>query len=278
MKEKILVLGANGMLGSVVVKYLKNVKFKVIALERKDFSILNNKVSDLEKYITKDVSTIINCAGIVKPRIRKEITKEIFQINGLFPLQLADFVKELEYKNYWIQLIHVSTDCVFTGNSEVNYDKDSFPDAEDVYGLSKIVGEHCKNSAMVLRTSIIGEEKNNKYSLLEWAKSQAGKEVEGWTTHTWSGVTTLQFAKFIGWIIKENQFCVGLHHYSGDPINKYELLKTINDVYKLNLNVKEIEGTPCNRILTPETTVFKFFTPPIKEQLEDLRRFFKKWM
>lgn len=277
MSEKILVLGTSGMLGSVVFKYLEKSGHNVEAITKDMFNIYD-RIEVLENFISKDVTYIVNCVGIIKPRADKIPVQETIKVNSLFPLQLSDLLTNLRQKNIYAHLIHISTDCVFTG-SLGNYSNLHFSDAEDLYGISKAVGEYCKYKARVIRTSIIGEEKNNKYSLLEWAKSQAGTKVQGWSNHIWSGVTTLQLAKFISGSIYSKQFFPGIYHYVGDPINKFELLKIINEVYDLNLNIQNIYmNDSCDRSLAPETEKFICRIPPLKEQLIELKEFFEKWM
>ena len=118
---------------------------------------------------------------------------------------------------------------------------------------------------------------NNQYSLLEWAKKNAGKEVSGWTDHMWSGVTTLQLVKFIENCIDDNYCDEGLTQYASTPINKWTLLHFINDVYKLDMKIKKVNsGVPCDRSLEPTNEAFE--APAILAQLYELQEFFERWM
>jgi dTDP-4-dehydrorhamnose reductase len=268
MKEHILVIGSNGMLGSVVSRYLSNA-FDVTGTTSDDFNILNDSLDKLKPFIKDNTFSVINCAGVIKPRIQFYEIKDVFKINSLFPIQLSQWLDKLVPH---VGMIHISTDCVFTGKTG-NYDVNDIPDATDLYGMSKILGESCTNRAQVIRTSIIGEELNNKYSLIEWAKSEAGNEVSGWTDHIWSGVTTLQLAKFIKESLENNWVYSELIHYASEPINKYKLLKLINKTYNLNLTVHKIDsGNPCNRSLYVYDKTM--LAPSLQDQLVELKEFF----
>ncbi len=278
MKQKIIVLGSTGMLGSVVSKYLALKDYNVKALTRKELDIESqNAVYELKDMVEKDTAYIINCAGAIKPRISNMCTEEeTLAINSAFPIKIAGMIRALSTRNYPVRFIHISTDCVFTGDTAGKYQVEDIPDSEDMYGLSKFLGEACKVAALVIRTSIIGEEIRNKYSLLEWMKSMKGEHVHGWTDHIWSGVTTLQLAKFIEKTIDQDTFHTGLIQYAGKPINKYELLKAINRIYNLDIDVHEDEeGALCDRSLELDVFATDEKVPSIITQLIELKKFFE---
>lgn len=271
MKKKIVIFGGSGMLGYVVAKYFSEY-YEVVAPTSDEFNILNTPINEVEKFLTDDVLAVINCAGIVKPRIQFYEKEDVFKINSWFPIQLSKIVQQ-KYLDF--PLIHISTDCVFTGNNGP-YMEEALQDSLDIYGMSKAIGESCVKDGIVIRTSIIGEELKNKYSLLEWAISQVGKEVSGWTDHIWSGVTTLELAKFIHTVIKNKWKDTGeIIHYASAPINKYELLKLISKVYDLQLKInKTTSGIPCNRSLVPLSE--EFLAPDLELQLNQMREFFNE--
>lgn len=265
----IIVLGANGMLGNTLAKYLQE-SYSVTEITSKDFNVLVNSIFDFTRFIQADTELVINCIGIIKPRIKNYTTEEIFKVNSIFPLQLSNYLNKY-FKH--INMIHISTDCVFSGNKG-NYKKDDLPDADDIYGISKILGEACACNSTVIRTSIIGEEINNKYSLLEWAKSQKGKTINGWNNHVWSGVTTLELAHYIQYKIDNLQ--KGLIQLASTPITKYELLQLINDIYELNLNINKTESAEkCDRSLICSDE--NYFVPSLRLQLIRLKTFFQKY-
>jgi len=267
--KKIIVLGSSGMLGNTVFAYLKNKeKYEVKDISRDQFDIVTDSIDKLKFIFEQNVSYVINCAGIIKPRIKTMPVEEVFQVNSRFPIQLSKFIYYLNHKGHNIKLIHISTDCVFTGKIG-KYSSEDFPDSLDIYGLSKSLGEACSSNATVIRTSIIGEEINNKYSLLEWAKSKASQEVKGWTDHTWSGVTTLQLAKFIYERIEQGLIYNDLLQYASKPCTKFRLLHMINDAYNLNLKIiQEESGNPCDRSLVPDVEA-----PSLLHQLFELKTF-----
>lgn len=232
--EKILVTGSTGMLGYAVSSYFKSKSYDVIEITRNEFDIANDPMDKFEKFLD-GIEVVINCAGVIKPTISKNTIENVLRINSIFPRNLA---KVCNIKD--IKCFHITTDCVYSGKKG-NYTENDYFDAEDLYGLSKNAGE--TKDCMTLRTSIIGEEKGNKRSLLEWAKSQEGKEVNGFTNHLWNGVTTLYLAEIIENILKNNLYQKGIFHiHSPNTVNKYELLQIFNEVYNLKLKINPVEA------------------------------------
>ena len=184
---KLTVFGANGMLGHTVCEYFKSKGNEVIKVTRSNFDIAKEPHQKSEEFI-KNSDLVINCAGVIKPRIKDMTIEDVLRVNSVFPHNLAKVCS-----NQNIKMIHITTDCVYTGNKG-NYNEDDLFDADDIYGLTKNAGEP-GNNCMVLRTSILGEENGQSRSLLEWVKSQKGKEVNGYTNHFWNGVTTLYLAE-----------------------------------------------------------------------------------
>ena len=168
-------------------------------------------------------------------------------------------------------MIHVTTDCVFSGK-EGKYNEKSIHDEINDYGMSKSLGELCK--ATIIRTSIIGEEVNNKRSLLEWVKSNSGKEINGYENHYWNGVTCLQLAKIVNEIINTGNYWNGVRHiFSPRSVSKYELVTIINDIYNLKIKI--------NKFKTPEsvnktiTSIYEnmFTIPDLQKQIEELNKY-----
>ena len=234
---KIFIFGSNGMLGNYVKLYLSK-SYEIIALTRKDYDISNLSIDSLSqlllnKNIQKD-DIIINCAGII-PQASKQRTLDTrlyFQVNSLFPVILSQVCQKFETK-----MIHITTDCVFSGKTG-NYDENSIHDEINDYGMSKSLGELCK--ATIIRTSIIGEEINNKRSLLEWIKSNKNNTINGYINHFWNGITCLELSKIIFKIINKNLYWSGIRHiYSPRSVTKYELAIIINDIYNLNITINK---------------------------------------
>lgn len=237
------------MLGNYIKSYLSK-SYEIIPLTRKDYDISNLSIDSLSQFLlNKKIQKndiIINCAGVI-PQASKQRTldtKLYFQVNSLFPVILSQLCEKFETK-----MIHITTDCVFSGKTG-NYDENSVHDEINDYGMSKSLGELCK--ATIIRTSIIGEEINNKRSLLEWVKSNKDKTIKGFTNHHWNGVTCLQLAKIIKKIIDENLYWVGIRHfYSPRNVTKYKLVTIINNIYNLNATLNEYKtDETINKTLT----------------------------
>lgn len=269
---KIIVLGSTGMLGNYVEKYLKK-KYNVISLNRDklDASDVNyNKLKSIlvECEVNKD-DVVINCIGTIKPRVDQLGDLNAILVNSVFPRQLSEVSKELNFK-----IIHPTTDCVYTG-SKGNYNEDDVYDVNDVYGMSKAMGE--VNDVCVVRTSIIGEEINNGRSLVEWVKSESGNSIFGYTNHFWNGVTCLQFAKICDHIISKNLFWEGIRHLHSNKLNKFELVSLINEVYSLGIKIskKETESI-CDRSMTSKFKFEDFNIPLLRQQISEMKEFYKE--
>tara|TARA_R110000772_G_scaffold249530_1_gene363773 strand:- start:14961 stop:15842 length:882 start_codon:yes stop_codon:yes gene_type:complete len=293
MKKNILVIGKTGMLGSQVFSYLsQNPEFEVYGTTRdsNDWSentiyfnadcnfIQEEKISKLitqstgKDYKDYKYDYVINCIGVIKPYSEKNKAQTIF-LNSLFPAMLS---KACDKEG--IKMLHISTDCVFDGDPhdscmsspDNKYDENSPISAQDLYGQSKALGEN--NSGMTLRTSIIGEELDHKVSLLEWLKSQKGKEVNGFMTHYWQGLTTKQLSKSIEKIINLDLYNQGIHNiHSPFHVTKRELVRLIDAKFNLCLKVKETYPLPCDRTLSSVKYLCgNLNIPKIEDQIKDL--------
>lgn len=251
---KILLFGANGMLGKYVHKILCRSNNCIISMTRKDFNIDIDNVDDIN---LENIDVVINCAGII-PQKENNLRKFI-RVNSIFPNLLNEKCKMNN-----IKFIHITTDCVFSGKKG-NYDENDIHDENSPYGISKSCGE--PKDACIIRTSIIGENETSE-SLLEWAKSQKNQKIKGYTNHFWNGVTCFQLAEIINEIISKNLYWTGVRHiFSNQILTKYELLKIINDVYNLNLKIEPYKTSlEINRSL--KTNFQNFKIPPILEQIK----------
>ena len=246
---KIFIFGSNGMLGNYLTQYLSS-SFEVIPITRgeidltKDFSLIE------EKYQFNENDVIINASGIIKQR--DYCSDELIKVNSLFPHFLSTL---------GCNVIHITTDCVFSGK-EGSYTEESYHDCIDDYGKSKSLGE-CEDLT-IIRTSIIGEEVENKKSLIEWVKSNKNTNVNGYLNHFWNGVTCLELSKQIEKIIKTNTYWKGVRHYfSPDTVSKYQLVSYINEIYKLNNTINPVMSEYCDRSLNSN------YKSPIKKQIKN---------
>lgn len=267
--EKIAVLGARGMLGYAVREYFGRRGYLLRPITRDEFDVAKDTIEKLGELIG-DCDVVINCAGVIKPRIAATPVEDILRVNAIFPRNLATLCRRLKQKCF-----HITTDCVYRG-ARGRYTEEDFFDAEDVYGLSKNAGEpsHC----MVLRTSIIGEERGQSRSLVEWARSQSGRRVNGFTNHFWNGVTTVYLAEVVETILQKGYYSEGLFHlHSPDSVSKKELLELLDEIYELNLVITPTEGPQyCDRTLASIKPLSKrCCTKTIRQQVVEMRNFFE---
>jgi dTDP-4-dehydrorhamnose reductase len=209
--------------------------------------IANVAADDLDS-IRRAIETVkpdvvINAIGIIKqlPDSKNVITT--LTVNSIFPHRLAELGEEFGFK-----LITISTDCVFSG-SRGNYSEDDVPDATDLYGKSKNFGEVIGDNCLTLRTSIIGHELGTAHSLIDWFLSNRGGKVKGFANAIYSGFPTIVFAAIIDNLIRNYPKLTGLYHVSSDPINKYDLLNLVNEVYAAEVKIERDEEFKIDRSL-----------------------------
>lgn len=272
--KKILILGSTGMLGNTIAKYFLNLNDMEVYLtyRNENVKILQCKnnikfdaLQDEIDILPKDIDYIINCIGVIKPFMNEDPIAARY-INAIFPWKLAQWSKENDSK-----LIHITTDCVYSG-SKGKYIESDLHDALDDYGKSKSLGEPI-DECMVLRTSIIGEEIHKDASLIAWTKSQKGKTINGFTNHFWNGITSNEYAKCCEKIIRENLYEKGLFHiHAKDIVTKYEMMQYFNEKFDLNLTINPIEtNIACNRSLASEKDLcIKLNIPTVKEMIMEL--------
>ena len=174
---------------------------------------------------------VVNCVGLIKQR---EDAKQP---------ALAD--------ERGARLIHVSTDCVFSGAAG-DYRETNVPDATDLYGRTKLLGEVDAPNVLTIRTSMIGRELFHRVSLVEWLISQRGPTVRGFTNAHFSGLTTIALAREIARLISEFPTLHGLYHVGGDPISKHDLLVLLRDAYALDCRIEPDDAFHCDRTLNTE--------------------------
>lgn len=186
---------------------------------------------------------VVNCAGIVKQRAEAAESLPSIEINALLPHRLAQLASLVGAR-----LIHLSTDCVFSGHSG-NYRETDPSDAEDLYGKTKFLGEVASAGCLTLRTSIIGRELARKTGLLEWFLSQRGGQVRGFRGAIFSGFTTIEMARIVERLLVEHPRTSGLYHVSSDPIPKLDLLTKINAALGLGIEIVPDDHFRCDRSL-----------------------------
>lgn len=256
---RILVFGGTGMLGHKLVQVLGR-RFDMWAAVRRPFAEVErfgifdgarciDQVDVMDEGSVRRAidaakpDAVINAVGIIKqrPEAKDEVTT--LGINTLFPLKLAALGETRGFR-----LITISTDCVFSG-SKGDYSEADEPDARDLYGLSKWLGEVSAGNCLTLRTSIIGRELESTASLVEWFLSKRNGEVEGWTRAIYSGFPSIEMAKIIGDVIEFHPDLRGLYHVSSEPVSKFDLLELVNDAYDANIKITPSEKVTIDRSL-----------------------------
>ncbi|WP_280157798.1 dTDP-4-dehydrorhamnose reductase family protein (plasmid) [Priestia aryabhattai] len=268
---KILILGGKGMAGHVITRYFQqkpeyHVFYTSRDPEDKDgiyVDITNlTKLEEVIESIKPDIT--INCIGILNEHATNN-NKLAFQVNSLLPHQLVKLTERCQGK-----LIHISTDCVFSGNKG-DYTESDIPDGTSVYAQSKQLGEIISDNHLTIRTSIIGPElKENGIGLFLWFMQQNGV-IKGYEKVWWNGVTTLELAKAIEVMIKRN--VTGLYHLgSEEKISKFKLLKLIQEVFeKDNVKIIPDSNIVLDRTIKSIRTDFQYRIPSYKKMLLELK-------
>lgn len=247
---KIIILGSTGILARTLQLYLsnKNIDFATISRERNNNRNFNLKnflnFKKLEKLIFKIKPThIINCIGVTKFNNTYNNTKLTISLNSKMPIYLANYCRLNE-----IFLLHISTDCVFSGKKGYYLDN-SIKDSKDLYGLSKNKGEVKNKFTSTIRTSFIGPELNTKKSLLSWFLNEK-KFVRGFTKAFFSGLTSLELCKIIyNYFIKRNLLKNKIINVGSRRISKYALLKKIRKVFRKKIDILKYENFIIDRSL-----------------------------
>lgn len=254
MTGRVLILGGTGMLGHALVEACQG-RFETWCTVR---SSLESHVGaegfdaartidhvDAERFETVSAAvrrtrpeTVVNAIGLVKRAAAGSDALANIAVNALFPHQLARCCAAAGAR-----LIHISTDCVFSGRRGM-YREDDIADADDLYGRSKRLGEVEEAHVLTLRTSFIGRELSTRRGLLEWCLSQRGGRVRGYTHAFFTGLSTLVLADLVAVLADRRSGLAGVYHVGGDRIDKCHLLALIRDAFRLDLDI-EPAATPA---------------------------------
>lgn len=273
---KFLICGCNGMAGHTISLYLKEQGHEVFGFDLKKSNIIDSVAGNAfdQEFIKKLVldgnyDTIVNCIGILNDHAEKNKAMATY-LNSYFPHLLAELTKDKH-----TQIIHMSTDCVFSGKRG-EYTELDFPDGETFYDRSKALGELNDNKNITLRNSIVGLDINPKgIGLLNWFLLQKGN-INGYTKALWTGQTTLQLAKTIEYVAINR--CVGLvNAVPNTSISKYELLLLFNKYLKKNkLSIKPIEGINANKSLKRTNFSMNYIIPSYEVMVSELAEWLDK--
>ena len=255
---KVILLGANGMLGSMLEFVGSAIStLNIVPIKRDTFDALQQSPSSLTDFM-KEPCCVVNCIGAIPQRSYHEA--DMIKLNTVFPLELAELCNRMD-----VPLIHISTNCVFSGDESNCVETDSLT-ATDTYGKSKADGE--PSSCVVLRCSIIGPESSGtSFGLLEWFL-HSNEPVSGYNDHDWNGLTTLELAKCIYGIIDKQLFTPRIEHlFSSNTLSKYDILLEINRYFHKNSIIRPIsKGTKYYTLQSIQRGPQK----TIQEQLQEL--------
>lgn len=269
MKKKVLVLGSTGMLGHRIYYYLKScTDFIVYDVSYRNKLSQSTKIIDvknnlaLESHISElQPDYIVNCIGIL---VRGSYDEEnAIYLNAFLPHKLAAIANSFSSK-----LIHISTDCVFSGSKGQYLEADS-RDGCGVYARTKILGEVMDNINLTLRTSIVGPElKRNGEGLFHWFMSQNGS-VSGYTKSIWSGVTTLELAKAVEFSMRAG--ITGLHHVTNNTsINKYDLLRLFQKHTQKEISINKLDGKISDKSFVDTRGLLDYEIPSYDQMVSEM--------
>jgi dTDP-4-dehydrorhamnose reductase len=273
---KFFILGCNGMAGHTISLYLREQGHEVFGFDKSKSHYIDSIAGDamdtefLRKHIAKSkYDTVINCIGILNQYAEGNKALATF-LNSYFPYFLAETTAGTD-----TQVIHMSTDCVFSGKRG-EYTEDDFRDGETFYDRSKALGELEDDKNITLRNSIIGPDINSKgIGLLNWFMQQSG-EINGYTTAIWTGQTTLQLAKTMETAAKEKAH--GLYNTVPDhSISKYDLLGLFNHYLRDNsLKINPVEGVNADKSLKRTRYEFSYLIPDYETMVAELAEWIKQ--
>lgn len=267
---RVMIMGGDGMLGHKAFQVLSQ-RFETFATFRHPNGLWKNYpmyarvepdrtiggveatnfqgTADIVRRVMPDV--LINCIGLIKQLKEARDAVLSIEVNSLFPHQLAKLCAGMGTR-----LIHISTDCVFSG-CRGNYNESDIPDPCDLYGRSKLLGEMDQPGCLTIRTSVIGRDFQRKSQLLEWFLSNRGGRIRGFARAIYTGFTTLALARIFAGIIEKHPDISGIYHVASKPISKYDLLVKIRDAMRLDIEIEMDTDFVCDRSLNASRFIAK---------------------
>ena len=274
MKKKVLILGSTGLIGHQIHKLLSEESgYELFDISYRNKlhqeTLLVNIINEdeLQNEIKKiKPNFVINCIGtlIKESALNPELA---VLTNALLPHRLKNICDSIQAK-----LIHMSTDCVFSGNNKKPYKESDIKDGLDVYAKTKSLGEIIENQHLTIRTSVIGPElKQDGEQLFNWFMSEKG-EIEGFSDAIWSGVTSLELARGVKWMIENN--INGLYQLTnGIPISKNEILQLFKKYTKKNISITPILGINIDKSFIDTRKIINYKIPSYEEMISEMMDF-----
>ena len=256
---RVLILGGDGMLGHQLFRHFKErhdvrvtlrlgreayEAFRLFDRNTAFYGIDARQMDALLQVIADfRPEAVVNAIGIVKQRSEAKEVIPSLEINSLLPHRIA-----LACRTVGARLVHLSTDCVFSGRKG-NYYETDFSDADDLYGRTKFLGEVSESHCLTLRTSMIGPELSRKTGLLEWFLAQRGQTVKGFTKAIFTGFPTSELARIVERVLVDVPTVHGVYHVAAQPISKYDLLTLIRDRLHLPITIERDSTFESDRSL-----------------------------
>jgi dTDP-4-dehydrorhamnose reductase len=272
MKKKVIIIGSNGMAGHLISDYLTlNSIFEIKRVARDssnkktDYQIDVSDLNAIDELISNSKPDyVINAIGVLNADAENNPDRAVL-LNSYFPHFLAKICDKYESR-----LFHISTDCVFNGKKG-SYLENDFKDGIGFYAQSKALGEVNYHNHITIRTSIIGPDiKRNGIGLLNWILSQNG-DINGYSEAFWGGVTTLELAKAIEFFILQNIDGVNIYHLTNsEKISKFDLLRIINKVFNLKLNIKSSSEYKVNKSLINSNKLIDYKVPSYQIMIDEM--------
>ena len=271
MQDRVLILGSTGLIGHQIHNYLKsnegyelhNIAYRNKLQENTILLDVRDENSLIEQIASINPQYIVNCIGILISGSNKDPENAIF-LNAYMPHRLARLADEIDAK-----LIHISTDCVFSGDKKKPYIETDEKDGRGVYARSKGLGEIVSNKHLILRTSVIGPElKTDGEELFHWFMSQQSG-ISAFTKSIWSGVTTIELAKAVKWSIDND--VTGLYHVTNNTsISKHDLLKLFKKYTKKDINIKPVGGNNIDKSFIDTRLLMNYKIPSYNQMVVEM--------
>jgi dTDP-4-dehydrorhamnose reductase len=271
MAIKIILLGANGMAGHVITSGLMaDLEYEVVSVARSKSIVNPTILMDVSDFYSLDTlinnlnaDVIINCIGLLNKTAEDNPDKAIL-VNSYLPHFL-----EAKTKNTNTKVIHISTDCVFSGE-EGSYTENAYKNGKGFYAQSKALGELENSKDLTFRTSIIGPELNtNGIGLFHWFSSQQ-EEINGYKNAFWTGITTIELLNAIKIAIAEN--LTGLYHLvNNSKISKFELVNIFNEKFDKSLTINPYYEYKVDKSLINTRRDFSFKVKSYEEMIIEMK-------
>ena len=283
--KKIFVLGATGMLGHKMCQVLSGAdEFYVYGglrgraeavkalpffqdtdlvggLDVNDWGRAKDSIANLKPDV------IVNCVGLTTRKIDPAASAQVVELNALLPHRLAHLATDLGAR-----MIHFSTDCVFQGGAGP-YAVDHPKDAQDLYGMSKALGEVDAPGCLTIRSSIVGREIRGFTEFFEWIFSQKGQGVSGFTKALYNGLTTKFMAELVRDLILQSPDIRGILQIGSQPASKAQLIQQVSDIFDLGITVNSVDQGKDKTLQTQVAQQDIGFQPPTwAELISDLKR------